>query len=150
MSRTLPLSSADQPRDQSAPSDAGSATAPSPASPATIQVFDPPMCCPTGLCGPGVDPSLLQIARDLRWLGAQGVRVERFGLSQEPQAFVANPRIASLMQTMGDRALPAVVLNDRLVAHGRYPTREELVTALAAATAPGTRAESSFGETGER
>jgi hypothetical protein len=63
---------------------------------------------------------------------------------------VANPRIAGLMQTMGDRALPAVVLNDLLVAHGRYPTREELVAALAAATAPGTRAEASFGETGER
>ncbi|MBP6774755.1 MAG: arsenic metallochaperone ArsD family protein, partial [Gemmatimonadaceae bacterium] len=34
----------------------------------TVAVFDPALCCPTGVCGPGVDPALLQIARDLRWL----------------------------------------------------------------------------------
>ena len=56
----------------------------------TVEVYDPAMCCPTGLCGPGVDPALLTIARDLRWLDKQGVTVHRFGLAQEPDAFASN------------------------------------------------------------
>ena len=68
----------------------------------TVAVFDPALCCPTGVCGPGVDPALLQIARDLRWLEAQGATVVRAGLSQEPQAFVANAKVSGLMQAFGD------------------------------------------------
>ncbi len=96
----------------------------------TVRVFDPALCCATGVCGPGVDPALLQIARDLRWLEAQGVAVTRAGLSQEPQAFVAHAKVTGLMQAFGDGALPAVLVNDAVLVYGRYPTREELVTSL--------------------
>ena len=104
-----------------------------------VRVFDPAMCCSTGICGPGVDPALLVIARDLRWLEAQGVTVTRVGLSQEPAAFVREPRVAGLLQAFGERALPAVLVQGAVLAHGRYPTREELVAALqepGATTAP--------------
>lgn len=127
MSRPLPLTEASTPADVK-PTFSG-----------MVQVFDPAMCCSTGLCGPGVDPALLQISRDLRWLTAGGATVVRVGLSQEPQAFVANPRVAGLMQAFGDGALPAVLVNDVVLAHGRYPTRDELVTALAPSTAPAAR-----------
>lgn len=96
----------------------------------SVSVFDPALCCPTGVCGPGVDPALLQIARDLRWLEAQGATVARAGLSQEPHAFVANAKVSGLMQAFGDGALPAVLVNDTVLAYGRYPTRDELVAAL--------------------
>ncbi len=104
----------------------------------TVAVFDPALCCPTGVCGPGVDPALLQIARDLRWLEAQGATVVRAGLSQEPQAFVANAKVSGLMQAFGDGALPAVLVNDTVLAYGRYPSREELVAAMS--SAPSTAA----------
>lgn len=97
-----------------------------------VQVFDPAMCCPTGVCGPGVDPALLALARDLRWLESKGVSVERFGLAKEPAAFAANPRIAGLLQAFGDAALPATLINGAVLVHGRYPTRDELVTGLGA------------------
>ena len=45
---------------------------------AKVQVFDPPMCCPTGVCGPEVDPTLVCFAADLEWLNTNGVEVERF------------------------------------------------------------------------
>ncbi|MCC6243956.1 MAG: arsenite efflux transporter metallochaperone ArsD [Gemmatimonadaceae bacterium] len=96
----------------------------------TVAVFDPALCCATGVCGPGVDPALLAIARDLRWLEAQGVTVARTGLSQEPQAFVANAAVSGLLQTFGDGALPAVLVNDTVLCHGRYPTRDELLAVL--------------------
>jgi len=118
--------------DSSAPGSAPDATVLS----GTVEVFDPAMCCPTGVCGPGVDPALLQIARDLRWLTAKGVRVTRAGLAQEPQAFVAHARVSGLLQAFGDQALPAVIVNDVVLSHGRYPTRDELLAALAPVAAP--------------
>ena len=105
-----------------------------PAAPAlagTVAVYDPAMCCPTGVCGPGVDPTLLQVARDLRWLQARGVTVERYGLAQEPAAFAGSARVAGLLQAFGERALPATLVDGAVLVHGRYPTRDELVAALA-------------------
>jgi hypothetical protein len=99
----------------------------------TVQVFDPAMCCPTGICGPGVDPALLAITRDLRWLEAQGVTVERHGLAQEPDAFVAQPKVTGLMQAFGDKALPATLVNGEILTFGTYPSRDALVAALGAA-----------------
>jgi hypothetical protein len=127
MSRSLPQT-AQAPIEEGAPTQIDT-VAPS-ALTGTVEVFDPAMCCATGVCGPGVDPALLQIARDLRWLTAQGVQVTRVGLSQEPQLFVANPRVSGLLQAFGDQALPAVLVNGAVLAHGRYPGREELVGAL--------------------
>lgn len=97
----------------------------------TVEVYDPAMCCPTGLCGPGVDPALLQIARDLRWLEGHGVTVHRFGLTHEAQRFAANARVTGLLQAFGEGALPATLVNDVVLAHGRYPSRDEIVAVLA-------------------
>jgi len=107
-----------------------------------VQVFDPAMCCPTGLCGPGVDPALLALARDLRWLETRGVTIERYGLSQEPAVFAANARVAGLLQAFGDEALPATLINGAVLVHGRYPTREELVAGLGAAPSEASPAHS--------
>ncbi len=129
MARSLPL--------QDATPDTVAISAPTAEFPmtGTVAVFDPAMCCETGLCGPGVDPELLRIARDLRWLSAQGVTVVRTGLSQEPQAFVASARVQGLMQAFGDGALPAVLVDDAVLTYGRYPTRDELVATLTPAPA---------------
>jgi hypothetical protein len=94
------------------------------------------MCCPTGLCGPGVDPALLAIARDLRWLESQGVIVERHGLAQSPDVFVAQPKVTGLMQAFGDKGLPATIVNGEVLAYGKYPSRDELVAALGDSPAP--------------
>lgn len=90
-----------------------------------LQVFDPPMCCSTGVCGPSVDPALVRFAADLEWLKARGVEVERFNLSQEPAAFVANPVVVEAMRG-GDGALPLLLLDGEVVARGSYPERPAL------------------------
>ena len=95
-----------------------------------VEVYDPAMCCSTGVCGPGVDPALLQFARDLRWLEARRVTVARHGLAQEPEAFASNPRVVELMATLGDAALPVTLVNGDVLVRGRYPTRDELASAL--------------------
>jgi hypothetical protein len=95
-----------------------------------IQVYDPPMCCPTGVCGPAVDPALVQFAADLKWLTGQGVVAERFNLTQNPGAFTKNELVRSTLMAADDPVLPLLVVDGKVVAKGAYPTRAELVSLL--------------------
>lgn len=91
-----------------------------------ITVYDPAMCCSTGVCGPEVDPKLAQFTGDLDWLKSQGIEVRRFNLAQEPASFVENPAVKELLERSGGDELPAIVVNDKVVSSGRYPSRDEL------------------------
>jgi hypothetical protein len=92
----------------------------------TLTVYDPPMCCSTGICGPDIDPKLAQFAGDLDWLKSQGVEVRRFNLAQEPASFVANAEVKAILDRSGGDELPAILVGGSLVAYGRYPGRDEL------------------------
>lgn len=93
--------------------------------PTTIRVFDPAMCCSTGVCGPGVDPELARFASDVDWLQKQGVKVERFNLSQQPAAFAETAVVKSALER-GTNVLPLVLVDDRIAVEGSYPSRETL------------------------
>ena len=92
----------------------------------TLQVFDPPMCCTTGVCGPAVNPALPQLAADLEWLKSLGVHVERFGLAQQPAAFRDNVTVREAMAQEGVECLPLFRVDDVTVSKGVYPTRMQL------------------------
>ena len=91
-----------------------------------IQVFDPPMCCSTGLCGPGVDPALVEFAANLDWLKRQGIEVERYNLSQQTAAFVNNVPICDLLKKEGNDCLPVVLLDGKVASTGVYLSKEAL------------------------
>ena len=91
-----------------------------------LEVFDPAMCCSTGVCGPSPDPVLPAFAADLEWIGEHGVDVRRFNLSQEPGEFVQRPAVQQLLTRDGEEALPIVMLGDAVLSSGRYPSRDEL------------------------
>lgn len=91
----------------------------------TIRVFDPAMCCSTGVCGPSVDPELARFAADLDWLQKQGVSVERFGLSSQPAAFAETAAVKAALER-GTDVLPLVLVDDRIATEGSYPSRETL------------------------
>lgn len=92
-----------------------------------VQVFDPPMCCSTGVCGPKVDPELPRFSADLEWLKRQGLTVERFNLTHQPDAFVKNAVVRESLRTRGEKCLPLILVDGEVVAQGTYPPREELV-----------------------
>jgi len=93
----------------------------------TIQVYDPPMCCSTGVCGPDVDPDLAQFAGLLGQFKERGVGVERYGLGQQPMAFVQNPKVKALLETEGTEALPVIFWDGEIVLKGKYPDHAERV-----------------------
>jgi hypothetical protein len=91
----------------------------------TIRVFDPAMCCSTGVCGASVDPELARFAADVDWLQKQGVTIERFNLSQQPAAFAETPAVREAL-ARGTEVLPLVLIDDRIAVEGAYPSRETL------------------------
>ncbi len=93
---------------------------------AKLEVFDPPMCCSSGVCGPSVDPALVRFAADLEWLKTKGVQIERCNLAQDPGAFVRNATLKRALNSHGMKCLPLLVLDGQIVASGGYPTRQEL------------------------
>ena len=90
-----------------------------------VRVFDPAMCCSTGVCGPSVEPELARFAADIDWLQKQGVKVERFNLSQQPAAFAETPAVKDAL-SRGNEVLPLVLVDDRIAVEGSYPSRETL------------------------
>lgn len=91
----------------------------------TITVFDPPMCCSTGVCGTDVDPELAAFAGFLDELGKRKFEVRRYNLGQEPLSFVENPLVKELLEKEGAEALPVILLDGSLFCKGRYPNPEE-------------------------
>jgi hypothetical protein len=93
-----------------------------------IEIYDPAMCCSTGVCGPSVDPELVRIQEALRQIQKQApaLSVVRFGLSSDPQAFVANTTVAELLKSEGPECLPLVYAAGALVCKGCYPANGKL------------------------
>ena len=92
----------------------------------TLRVFDPAMCCSSGVCGPSIDPKLARFAADLEWLQDGGVLVERFNLAQQPAAFAENAPVKQALEAKGEAALPLILLDGQVKSTGTYPSREQL------------------------
>ena len=91
-----------------------------------IRVFEPALCCNTGVCGTDVDEALVAFTADLEHLRREGVDIERRNLANDPSAFAENPVVAGFLQVAGSAGLPLVQVDQITVATGRYPDRAEL------------------------
>jgi hypothetical protein len=94
----------------------------------TIQIFDPAMCCSTGVCGVEADQDLARFAADVEWVRRNGARIERFNLAQEPMAFVNQPVVKEALERLGQPSLPLTLVDGDIQCSGRYPSRDELAT----------------------
>ncbi|BCS51902.1 arsenite efflux transporter metallochaperone ArsD [Geobacter sp. SVR] len=97
-----------------------------------IEIYDPAMCCSTGVCGPSVDSELVRIQETLRQIQKQApeVQVVRSGLTSDPQAFVANSVVAELLKSEGPECLPLTFVDGELASKGKYPGNEQLQAIL--------------------
>ena len=92
----------------------------------TIEIFDPAMCCPTGLCGTNIDPNLMRIAVIVDNLKKKGVNVTRHNLKDEPQIYVSNTKVNELLQSKGVEALPITLVDGEVAVVGSYPTTKQM------------------------
>lgn len=93
---------------------------------ATIQVFDPALCCSTGVCGVEVDQQLVSFSADVAWATQKGARIERFNLAQQPTAFAEHAVVKAFLTRSGQDALPLTLVDGEVALAGRYPHRSEL------------------------
>lgn len=91
-----------------------------------IQVYDPALCCSTGVCCTEVDSVLVTFAADADWAKKQGINIERFNLSQQPMAFAQNEIVKKFLERSGADSLPLILIDGEVALAGRYPTRKEL------------------------
>lgn len=93
-----------------------------------FQIFDPAMCCSSGVCGPSVDPELVRIQEALRQIQKQApaVEIERFSLSNDPLAYVENTLVGELLKNEGPQCLPLVLVDGQCLSKGCYPENDQL------------------------
>lgn len=92
----------------------------------SIQIFDPALCCSTGVCGVDVDQQLVSFSADVDWAKQQGAQIERFNLAQQPMAFAENAVVKGFLERSGQEALPLILVDGEFALAGRYPNRSEL------------------------
>jgi hypothetical protein len=97
---------------------------------AVIELFDPPMCCPTGLCGPELDQTLLDVSEMILTLQAEGAPVERYQMTSHPHKFMNNNDVMRLVREQQMAALPITAVRGQVIKTGAYPSLEELHAAL--------------------
>ncbi|MGR8932064.1 MAG: arsenite efflux transporter metallochaperone ArsD [Gammaproteobacteria bacterium] len=93
---------------------------------AMIQIYDPALCCSSGVCGTDVDQQLVDVAADVDWAKQNGAQIERFNLAQQPVAFAENTVVKAFLERSGAEALPLILVDGNIALAGRYPNRAEL------------------------
>ena len=105
-------------------------TLPTSVAPADVEFFDPPMCCPTGLCGPTLDQTLLDVNEMILTLQRDNLRVERYQMAGNPNAFLGNVEVMKLVREKQMEALPIIVVHGKIIKSGGYPALDEVRAAL--------------------
>ncbi|MCM3767646.1 arsenite efflux transporter metallochaperone ArsD [Neobacillus niacini] len=90
-----------------------------------VQIFDPALCCPTGVCGPSVDPELTRVATAIFLLEKKGFDITRYNLATEPGRFVENTEVNRVLHEQGPDALPVSIVDGKIAKISIYPTNEE-------------------------
>ncbi|MFZ5549081.1 MAG: arsenite efflux transporter metallochaperone ArsD [Pseudomonadota bacterium] len=112
-----------------------------------LEVFEPAMCCPTGVCGVEVDPVMVQFNADLQALSQAGVEIVRHSLSHDAAAFAGNADVVKEMAAGMDR-LPIVTVDGRIVSTGIYPSKVQLMSKLGLAIPTAEKPRVKLGECG--
>lgn len=95
-----------------------------------MTIYEPALCCDTGLCGVNVDPELLRITTVLAALRGKGIVIDRFNLNNAPMEFVKNNSVNQKLNEGGVEILPIVTIDGEVVMTGRYPQNDEILDLL--------------------
>jgi SAM-dependent methyltransferase len=125
---TKPAASADTAAEGTSAAPAGSGSR-------LVEVFEPALCCNTGVCGEDVDQALVTFSADLDWAAANGGRVQRHNLANDPLTFANNDTVKQFLQLSGSDGLPLVLVDGVTALTGSYPDRAQLAR-WAGITAP--------------
>ena len=92
----------------------------------TIEIYEEAMCCPTGLCGPAIQPDLLRISAVTETLRRKGIAISRHNLKDEPQLYVSNNTVNDYLMKYGVEGLPITLVDGEILVSKIYPTTKQL------------------------
>ncbi len=102
----------------------------------SVHVYEPALCCNTGVCGEDVDQSLVEFTADLNHLTDQGADIARHNLANDPLAFAGQDSVRSFLEVAGSEGLPLTTVDGITVLTGAYPTRDQLLRYTGLAQGP--------------
>lgn len=91
-----------------------------------IEIFDPAMCCSTGLCGPNINSDLMRFAAVVETLKRKGIEIERYNLRDVPHLYVENITVNKFLQEHGVESLPLTLIDGKIEVSKVYPTNKQL------------------------
>jgi hypothetical protein len=91
-----------------------------------VEIYDPALCCPTGVCGPSVDPELTRLATVVFILEKKGHDISRFNLASEPAKFAENKKVNQFLHEKGAQSLPLTLVDGDIVQSVKYPSNQQL------------------------
>lgn len=95
-------------------------------------LFEGPMCCSTGICGPEPDKELIDINEALKKLGEEykGLKITRASMSFNAQLFLQTTSVRDLVKANGVKILPITMIDGKIVKKQKYPRYAELKNLL--------------------
>ncbi len=96
----------------------------------TFVVFDKEACCADGICGDKIDPLLVVLTAQLKWLKEQGINARRIVCSTKSRSIRQNASVKAALKERGAAALPLIVIDGRVVQSGSYPVSEQITSWL--------------------
>ncbi len=93
-----------------------------------LTIFEGPICCPTGVCGPTTDKEMIELNETLKKLGKEykGLKITRASMSFNVTLFMQTPLIRDLVKAKGVDILPVTVIDGKIVKKQGYPKYAEL------------------------
>lgn len=93
-----------------------------------IEFFEPPMCCPTGLCGPSPDEKIVKLNENIKILEEKysEIDIQRYMITQQPSKFKENEQVYKIIMENDKNVLPITVINGNIIKTHEYPDLEEI------------------------
>lgn len=91
-----------------------------------VRVYEPALCCNTGVCGEDVDQALVTFTADLTALADEGADITRHNLANDPMAFASDETVRAFLNVAGSEGLPLTTVDGVTVMTGTYPRRDQL------------------------
>lgn len=95
-----------------------------------LEIYDPAMCCSSGVCGPAPNDALVSFAGTVEKIKEAGVSITRYNLAQEPLAFAQKPEVKAVLEKQGEDGLPLLFVDGEIYFRGAYPSIEQLSKVL--------------------
>ena len=101
-----------------------------------VHVYEPALCCNTGVCGEDVDQTPRRVHRRHQAPHRPGRRHRPAQPGQRPLAFAADESVRAFLEVAGSEGLPLTTVDGVTVLTGAYPTRDQLLRYTGLTQAP--------------